>query len=168
MELLQNAIAWAETLVQITDQDKRIIFATKQNLIYHNNEPWTRSNDSECDVTIGSWDGAEVGELVGLFLLSKLQLNGISCGLYRDDGLALTRQRPQQVERLKKQICQIFRENGLSIPVEANKKVVHFLDVTLDLNNGSYKPYQKPNSPLVYVDSKSKPFGFSSVCPPTL
>ena len=93
--------------------------------------------------------------MVGLFLLSKLQLPGMTCGLYRDDGLALTRQRPQQVERLKKQICQVFRENGLSITVEANKRVVHFLDVTLDLNTESHKPYQKPNSPLVYVDSKS-------------
>ena len=42
------------------------------------------------DITKGSFDGAEVCELVGLFMLNKLNelvTNG-SVGLYRDDGLA--------------------------------------------------------------------------------
>ena len=33
--------------------------------------------------------------------------------------------------------------------------MVNFLDVTLDLNHQSHKPYQKPNSPLVYVHTQS-------------
>ena len=32
---------------------------------------------------------------------------------------------------------------------------MNFLDVTLDLNKQIHKPYQKPNSPLVYVNNKS-------------
>ena len=43
------------------------------------------------DVAIGSFDGAEICELVGLFVLDKLALDLENCnvGLYRDDGLAL-------------------------------------------------------------------------------
>ena len=43
------------------------------------------------DVTEGSFDGAEVCELVGLFILCKLKdliANG-SVGCYRDDGMAV-------------------------------------------------------------------------------
>ena len=43
------------------------------------------------DVTMGSYDGAEVCELVGLFILSELTklIDKNSIGLYRDDGLAI-------------------------------------------------------------------------------
>ena len=44
---------------------------------------------------------------------------------------------------------------GLNISVEANKKVVHFLDVTLDLSKNHFKPYSKPNNPLLYVNQNS-------------
>lgn len=154
-DLLKRAIAWAETQVNIEEKDKHLILATKKTLLYHSESPWTKTNNSECDVTMGSWDGAEVCELIGLFLLSQLQFPGLYIGLYRDDGLALTTQRPQQVERIKKRICKVFRDNNLSITVEANKKIVNFLDVTFDLNSQTHRPYQKPNSPLVYVHRKS-------------
>ena len=46
---------------------------------------------SAFDVTMGSYDGAEICELVGLYLLSQLQNLNINVGLYRDDGLAVTK-----------------------------------------------------------------------------
>ena len=123
--------------------------------MFNKSKAWIKKKDSECDVTIGSWDGAEVCELVGLYILSQLQNLNIKVGLYRDDGLGAATQRPQQVESIKKRFCQIFRENGLRITVEANKKIVSFLDVTLDLTTNSFKPYVKPNSPIMYVNSQS-------------
>ena len=45
---------------------------------------------------------------------------------------------------MKKEICKIFAQNELKITIEANKKIVNFLDVTLDLNTGKFKPYSKP------------------------
>ena len=44
---------------------------------------------------------------------------------------------------------------GLKITIEANKKVVNFLDVTLNLNNGKYMPYNKPNNNPLYINKKS-------------
>ena len=87
--------------------------------------------------------------------LSKLQNLNLNIGLYRDDGLATGFQTPRQLDIIKKKLCKIFKEHELSITIEANKKVVNFLDVTLDLNTGLYKPYMKPNDTPVYVNKYS-------------
>ena len=104
---------------------------------------------------MGSYDGAEICDKVGLYMLSKLQNLNLNIGLYRDDGLATGFQTPRQLDIIKKKLCKIFKDNGLSITIQANLKVVNFLDVTLDLNTGLYKPFMKPNDIPVYVDMKS-------------
>ena len=104
---------------------------------------------------MGSYDGAETCELVGLFLLSKLEGLGLNIGLYRDDGLAASDLRPQEVERMKKKICSLFRKHGLEISIEANSPVVNFLDITLDLTTSEYRPYMKPNQTIKYVSKFS-------------
>ena len=88
---------------------------------------------------MGSYDEAETCELVGCYLLSQLkQIPGIEVGLYRDYGLAILNHTPREMEKAKKQICQIFANNNLKITVDASKKVVNFLVVTLDLNTGKF------------------------------
>ena len=105
---------------------------------------------------MGSYDGAETCELVGLYILSELgSIKDINVGLYRDDGLATCNLGPRQTEQTKKRICQIFSELGLKITIEANKKVVDFLDITLDLDKDEFKPYMKPNNTPLYVHRDS-------------
>ena len=104
---------------------------------------------------MGSYDGAETCNLVGSFLLSQLQDLNINVGLYRDDGLATTNTTPRDTENIKKEICRIFNRNGLRITIEANKKIISFLDVTFNLNNSTYQPYTKPNTTLQYVHRES-------------
>jgi len=87
-------------------------------------------------------DGAKTCELVGCYLLSQLkQIPDIDIGLYCDDGLAVLKQTPREIERVKKEMCKILAKNDLRITIEANKKVVNFLDVTFDLNTEKCKPY---------------------------
>ena len=90
-------------------------------------------------------------------MLSQLKAisHGMEIGLYRNDGLAVIDQTPQKIEKIKKEICKVFAKNSLRITVEANKKVVNFLDVTLDLTTEKYKPYSKPATTPLYVHSKS-------------
>ena len=116
---------------------------------------WCKKNLTTFDVTMGSYDGAETCELIGLYILSQLQNLDINVGLYRDDGLAICSKTPQQVENIKKEMCKIFRDNGLEITIEANKKVINFLDITMDLNSGTYKQFTKPNNNLLYVHKES-------------
>ena len=63
---------------------------------------------------MGSYDGAETCELVGLYLLSKLTpvVENI-IGLYRDDGLAALNKAPRKIENFKEYICQTFNEHNL-------------------------------------------------------
>ena len=71
---------------------------------------------------MGSFDGAEVCKKVGLYLLSQLKHLDMNVGLYRDDGLAVTKISPQNTEIMRKKICKIFKQNDLNITTEANKK----------------------------------------------
>ena len=82
---------------------------------------------------------------MGLYLLSQLQDLGLDIGVYRDDGLALSKFSRKKNEDIKKKLCEIFKRNGPSITITTNLKDVEFLDVTLDLNLGTYKPFLKPN-----------------------
>ena len=105
---------------------------------------------------MGSYDGAETCELVVCYMLSLLQPKfGNSVGLYRDDGLGISTGTPKETEEMKKEICKIFKENELRVSIEANRKIVDFLDVTLNLSTGQYIPYMKPNNTLRYVHVKS-------------
>ena len=86
-ELLGKAIDWAKTHVELNDSEKNIIMSTKQNLLFWNGEAWEKKSGGNCDITMGSWDGAECSDLVGLYLLSQLKTLGVNLGLYRNDGL---------------------------------------------------------------------------------
>ena len=104
--------------------------------------PWTKKGKSNFDVAQGSYDGAECAELVGLFLLHQVsKIKEIEAGLYRDDGLAATCASARVTENLKKKIAAIFKSYGLGTTLEANLKIVDFLDVIFNLEDGSFKPY---------------------------
>ena len=131
---------------------------------FNEDEPWIKkTNDSAFDVTIGSYDGAEVCELVGLYILPILQeklgnpnIGNPNIGLYRDDGLgAMHNLNARTSDRKRKDITETFKNLGLKITIEANLKTVNFLNVTLDLGNESYKPYRKPNDNPLYINASS-------------
>ena len=63
--------------------------------------------------------------------------------------------KPREMERIKKEICKVFRDNGLKITVEANTTKVNFLDVTLDLRSGKFYPYIKEGNIPLYVHKES-------------
>ena len=52
---------------------------------------------------------------------------------------------------MRKQWIKIFQDEGLNITVEANLTSDDFLDVTINLQNDSYKPLSKPNVDIRYV-----------------
>ena len=117
-----------------------------------------KKTESYFDVTMGSYDGAEICELVGIYILTRLAtiIKKSDCGLYRDDGLVILRNvNGQQIDRTRKNIIKIFKDVGFSIDIENDTKVVEFLDITFNLNNGIYKRYKKANNTLLYVNKCS-------------
>ena len=49
----------------------------------------------------------------------------------------------------------MFKGVGFKIEIETNLKIVHFLDVTFNLANSTYRPYRKPNDNLLYIHTSS-------------
>ena len=81
---------------------------------------------------MGYYDGTEICKLVGMYIQNKLckLMNKKDFGLYRDDGLGILRNTSgTEAARKRKMIIKIFKECGLSITFEVNKKIVDFLDV---------------------------------------
>ena len=77
-------------------------------------------------------------------------------GLYRDGGLAVLKNKSgPKSEQVKKNIQKIYKEHGLDIIIQCNMKVVNYLDVTFNLNDGAYKPYTKPNNKIKYIHKNS-------------
>ena len=157
IDLLNAALDFASRYHSITDDERHIILHAKKSLLYDSGDSWGKKASSNLfDVTMGSYDGAETCELVGAFLLHNIKEKyGNNFGLYRDDGLGISNASPRQVEMIKKDLCKIFNKYGLKITIEANKKIVNFLDVTLNLANGTYLPYTKPNNIPLYIHKKS-------------
>ena len=150
-ELLNKALEFASAYDNITAEERNIVIQAKKSLLTHKQQSWEKKSASIFDVTMGSFDGAETCELAGCFLLSQLKTKcGGMIGLYRDDGLEVSNATPRENERAKNDICLVFKEHGL-----VNKKIVDFLDVTLDLNDSTYRPYTKPNASLLYVNKES-------------
>ena len=64
---------------------------------------------------MGSYDGAEVCQLVGLYLLNLLtnEFGKGNIGLYRDDGLSCFQNiSDPNSEKIKKKMCKILKEMG--------------------------------------------------------
>ena len=52
-------------------------------------------------------------------------------------------------------IIKAFKLLGLRIEIASNLKTVDFLDVTLNLNKGTFKPFSKSNSATTYINIDS-------------
>ena len=97
---------------------------------------------------IGSNDRAEICKLTGIYILSQLSkiLPQEDIGWYRDDGLILLRNTNAQLtDKMRKNVIKLFKESGFKIEIEANLKIVNFLNVTFNLANSTNRPCRKPN-----------------------
>ena len=159
IDLLSEALQFASEYDTITDNERHIIFQAKSSLLYSYGEPWGKETLANLfDVTMGSYDGAESCELVGAYLLHKIKEQfGSTCdfALHLDDDLGISKASPRQTELIKKDLCSISSNHGLKITIEANKKTVNFLNVTLNLSNGKYMAYTKPRNIPLYLNRKS-------------
>ena len=84
--LINNALEWAASETILTRVDKQIILSSCKNLLYTEKGAWVKSQGWTHDVTMGSYPGAEIAELVGLYLLHQMKLERIEPILCRDDG----------------------------------------------------------------------------------
>ena len=156
-ELLNRAVSFARSHIDIPQQDVDTIFHSRLSLLFcPSGETWQRK-ESLFDVTMGAYDGAEICELVGLYLLHRVtSLLPINCnGLYRDDGLIMIAGRGGSgLERIRKDMIALYRSEGLNITISAPSSSVDFLDVNLR-SDGSFRPFRKADQITSYVHQLS-------------
>ena len=156
--LLNKALDFATLSTNISEEERMIIHHSRKSLLFNEDRDWVKNSKGLFDVTMGSYDGAEVCELVGAFALAQLprMYRKKDIGLYRDDGLAVHRAATgREVERAKKDLVKRFNDLGLKLSIETNLKTTNFLDLTLNLHNGKYSPYRKPNDTPSYINKLS-------------
>ena len=158
-ELLKLSLAYAKQHTTISEEDVEIIMHSRKTLLFDKDEPWVKRGDSPMfDVAMGCYDGAEVCELVGLYILHKLTsaFPDGNIGLYRDYGLAIFKNiNTRSSDNVRKKFSETLGNLGLKITVQSNLKVVIYLDVTLNLTAGKYYPYRKPDNNPLYINANS-------------
>ena len=136
-----------------------IIMHCRQSILFSNGSSWPKKSSPQFDVAMGSFDGAEVCELVGLYVLYHLSSvigDKMNIGLYRDDGLAILEATSgPETDRIRKKIEKLLKDHNLQITTELGLIQTNFLDVTFNLKSGKYWPYRKPNDQPLYVNAGS-------------
>ena len=154
--LFKEALEWAIQYTNMTEQQKKVVFQASKSFLYSRGEAWVKKGDTNFDIAMGAYHGAQACEIVGLFMLSKLVgLPNFQAIMYRDDGLGITPSSPRQTEKLRQTIIKVFKDKDLDITIEVGLTRVNFLDVTLDLEKEVFKPYRKPGDKPMYVNSSS-------------
>ena len=60
LKLLEDAINFAKTVCNISEQDTLIIIQARRTLLFNNGEPWVKNvGNEELDVSMECFDGAE-------------------------------------------------------------------------------------------------------------
>ena len=113
---------------------------------------WVNKDNPDFHLTMGSYDEAEVCELLGLYILDilKKELGHDQIGLFRDDilGCFQSLSGPES-QKVKKKLCKIFKQSGVGITVECNLQITDFLDITFDLRTDKYYQHKKDDNQLL-------------------
>ena len=92
---------------------------------------------------MGVYDGAEAWELVETFSLASVYIMTTGCQYLKT-----------QFERIKKSLQKTLKDFGLEIVVESNLRIVNYQDVTLNLNDGSFRRCDKPDDIIQYINKE--------------
>ena len=134
-ETLDKAISLASNHTTVSLEDICITKHSRKSLLFHLEQAWKTKQSSSCfDVTRGSYDGAELCELIGIFSQPVLQdiINKEAMGLHRDAGIiVLNKVTSQKTIKIRKKIIKVFKVNGFSIDIVTN--LVEVISWTLHL-----------------------------------
>ena len=156
-ELLNCSISFARSITTISDSVISIINHSRKSLPFDKTSVWVKKrNNYLFDVAIGTYDGAEIYELVELHLLNRrstvIDKNGVV--LYRDDELdAINNANSPKFDRIRKDVTVLFKEEGLSINIERYLIETDILDVNFNLAIEKYFLFRKANNTPLYINA---------------
>ena len=104
-----------------------------------------------------TYDLAQVADLIGIYILDMLGciIKLQKAGFYRDDRIIfIPDSNAPKTSKIQK-IIKAFKLLGLWIEIASNLKIVEFLDVIYNCDNGSFKPFSKSNATPSYISIDS-------------
>ena len=157
--LMLKAIEFARLHTSISSEEEMILFHARKNVLMGCEvNIWEKISNPDFDWSMGSMDGAEIAELIGIYMISKLimQFKKFIFGIYIDDGLMVVKGGGPEVDRARKEVISIFLKEDFRITIECNSRCVDFLDFVMDQSSDSTRPFIKPNSNTKYVSTSSR------------
>ena len=116
---------------------------SRKTLLFSDGELLVKNDDQD------DFDVTDMWELVGTYLLNQLKVfmanENIGLCIYNGLGMIFKNMSGPEVERNKKELIKIFKNDRLSIIAKTNKKTAHILDIHFDLVKEIYQSYKKPN-----------------------
>ena len=106
-ELLNKRLRFAQEYIDINRKDMEIIDHARKSLLVDEKDTWMEKQSGLFDVTMGAYDGAEVCELVGTYMLylKSEKYNKKDFRLHYDDGLGAVKNKcGLETEKIKKNI----------------------------------------------------------------
>ena len=130
-EHITKAIKFAEEYTKFKKQETNTLMHTCQTIISYDSRIWTKkSNINNFDIAMSSFQGADVCDLIGLYILSEISpLTGpLNIGLYRYDGLAVIKQSSgTSLERIKKSLTKKCPQQALKSQLTSATLAQNFL-----------------------------------------
>ena len=106
LSAFNRAIEFGKEISNSLNDENSMIMITRETLLFSDGEAWVKKNEEDAfDVPLGLYDGAEMCELVGTYLLNQLKvaIGKENMGLSRDDSLGIFKSMPQpETEKKKK------------------------------------------------------------------
>ena len=122
---------FARNYYNINDDMINTIMDSRKAFWFYDDDPWVKKDTLQYfDVTEGNLNGVKICELLGLYLLNQLKhiIKNWSVGAYRDDGLVVVHKHSgPQMDRLRMNIIEFFKQHGFQIRIEINLKITDFL-----------------------------------------
>ena len=140
-ELLTKSINYTKSITSIEEEVIKTVFHARKSLLFDKTSVWVKKGKPGFDLTMGSYDRAEMCELVELYLLNLLtiEFGKKNIDFYREDDLSYFQNiSGPDSERIKKKMCKIFKEGRLNITVACNSAITDFFDVTFDFKSSTY------------------------------
>ena len=117
-----------------------------KSILSDNHRTRVKSHVDNFNVPIGIYIYDMFGRIVNLEQM----------GFYQDDRIIfIPDSNGPKTSEIQKKIIRAFKLQGLQIEISSNLKIIDFLDVTLNLNNGTFKTFSKSNSTPTYMNIDS-------------
>ena len=156
---LKNAICFSEQITKISEDDIKIIKHTCNLVLTYNGKLWIKKDqESTFNVLMGSYFGAELCDLIGLYILDNLinEYETVQIRIYRDVGLVIIRfNNNHELENKKKRTIKIITDIGYNMTIDVGMTRCNVLDISQDLANKCQMPFKKENSCINYINKCS-------------